>query len=105
MERLPSKSNRAVPDPVMAALAVVCDLIAGRAISPELVAYIRGEVEHYPRDVLGRALKDLAATADRVGNPLAAIHDRCRAILRDRSERGVADELHRQIEEHRKTRR
>lgn len=104
MERHPMKSHSSKPDPVMAALTVVCQLISGRNMGPEEIAYIRGRVESYPRDVLAATLERLADRADRIGNPLAAIHDGCRAILKDRAERGVADELHRQIEESRKRR-
>ncbi len=90
METLPNRSPSTKPDPLVAALSVICPLICGRMITPPELAYIRTRISRQPADVLLEAIEWLGDHADRVSNPIAAILDRCAVIRRDRDLRETA---------------
>ncbi len=76
--------TRRKDDPIMAALSVVVPLICGRNIPQEELAYIWKRVSGLPINTLAEALEELGDTADRVGNPIAAIRAKVATILKAR---------------------
>ncbi len=78
-----------VRDSIMAALSVVVPLICGRSITTEELVYVRNRVAKPDISpdgikVLAEALEELGDTADRVGNPIAAIRAKVATILKAR---------------------
>lgn len=88
----PKPSSR---DQITDAISVVVPLMCGRAFSPEELAYIRLRIDDIPRGDLAAILRRLGDTADRIGNPIAAIRGAARDMRLDRDQRAEADRLHR----------
>ena len=91
------KANEAARDGLLDSLAVIVPLICGRSVSEEEILYVRSRVGTLPRDVLCDALLELGDTADRVGNPIAAIRGKVATILKARNGVATADRISAEI--------
>ncbi len=85
-------------DPITAVISVVVPLICGRSIPPEELAYVRMRVAEIPVELLGAALEQLGDTADRSGNPIAAIRAKAAAIQKERNGLATAAKISAEID-------
>lgn len=92
-----TRSNPTV-DGLTAALSVVVPMICGRSFTAQEIGYIRARLDGIPSKEIEAALVYLGDTADRVGNPIAAIRRRVQEVRRDRSEHATARRMTEQIE-------